>query len=87
MVITDSDGRITLMGAIAGYEERMRGYGFDAVRKSRAQMDGNGAIHKPIIGRAALAGMRAGMRLVNHTPPLKKRMAENMERYRGADRE
>ena len=86
--LTDArDGRITRMEAIAGYEEKMRRYGFDAVRTSRAQMDGNDAMHKPIIGRAALAGMRAGMRLVNHTPPLKKRMAENMERYRGADRE
>lgn len=81
------DGRTTVIEAIAGYEEKMRAYGFDAVLKSREQMDGNGAIHKPVIGRAVLAGMRTGMRLVNHTPPLKKRMAESMERYRGADRD
>lgn len=81
------DGDMTVIEAIHDYERQMIDYGFDAVLKSREQMDGNGAIHKPVIGRAMLAGMRAGMRLVNHTPPLKRRMAESMERYRGADRD
>lgn len=61
-------------------------YGFDAVVKSRQQMDGNGLIHKPIVGRVVLEGMRAGMRVVNHLPPLKRRMGEGLRRERGADR-
>lgn len=81
------DEKRPLLQAIREYESRMIEYGFDAVIKSRAQMDGNGAIHKPVIGRAVLAGMRTSMRVVNHTPPLKRRMAEGLARYRGADRE
>jgi len=81
------DGRMTLIQAIHEYEARMIEYGFDAVLKSREQMDGNALIHKPVVGRAALAGMRTGMRLVNHLPPVKRRMAEGLERYRGADRD
>jgi 2-polyprenyl-6-methoxyphenol hydroxylase-like FAD-dependent oxidoreductase len=86
-LVAARDGRTTLLQAIHDYEARMIGYGFDAVLKSRAQMDGNAPLHKPVIGRAVLAGMRTGMRLVNHLPPAKQRMAESMVRYRGADRE
>ena len=80
-------GRRTLSEAVAGYEAQMRDYGFDAVMKSREQMDGDGLIHKPVVGRVALEGMRAGMRIVDHLPSLKRRMTENMLRYRGAERE
>jgi 2-polyprenyl-6-methoxyphenol hydroxylase-like FAD-dependent oxidoreductase len=80
-------GRMALVAAIDDYEAQMREYGFDAVLKSREQMDGDGLIHKPFVGRAVLAGMRAGMRVVNHLPPLKRRMADDLERYRGADRQ
>jgi len=61
--------------------------GFDAVLASRKQMDGNGLIHKPVVGRVVLASMRAGLRAVNHLPPLKRRMADAQDRYRGAGRE
>jgi 2-polyprenyl-6-methoxyphenol hydroxylase-like FAD-dependent oxidoreductase len=81
------DGCTSIVKAIHDYEAQMTDYGFEAVLKSREQMDGNALIHKPLLGRLALAGMRAGMRLVNHTPPLKRRMAENLLRSRGADRE
>jgi 2-polyprenyl-6-methoxyphenol hydroxylase-like FAD-dependent oxidoreductase len=81
------DGHLTLVRAIQDYETQMREYGFDAVRKSREQMDGNGAIHKPVIGRAVLAGMRTSMRVVNHVPPLKRRMAASQERFRGSERD
>ena len=37
-------------------------YGFDAVLKSRAQMTSDDPVHKPVIGRLALAGMRTAMR-------------------------
>jgi 2-polyprenyl-6-methoxyphenol hydroxylase-like FAD-dependent oxidoreductase len=80
-------GRLTLLEAVGDYEGQMREYGFDAVEKSREQMDSNGLIYKPGIGRIALAAMRTGMRVVNHLPPLKRRMTENMLRYRGAERD
>ena len=85
-LIAVRDGQGALLAAIGDYEAQMREYGFDAVLKSREQMDGNGAIHKPIIGRAVLAGMRTGMRVVNAVPPLKRRMVDNMMQYRGAER-
>jgi 2-polyprenyl-6-methoxyphenol hydroxylase-like FAD-dependent oxidoreductase len=81
------DGRRTITQAIHEYERRMIDYGFDAVLKSRQQMDGNALIHKPVVGRAVLAGMRTGMRLVNHVPPLKQRATDSLLRYRGADRD
>jgi 2-polyprenyl-6-methoxyphenol hydroxylase-like FAD-dependent oxidoreductase len=79
-------GRMALLDAVRDYEAQMREYGFDAVIKSREQMDSNSLIYKPVIGRVALAAMRTGMRVVNHVPPLKRRMTENMLRYRGAER-
>lgn len=84
-LIAVRDGRMVLRAAVGDYEARMRDYGFDAVLRSREQMDGNGAIHRPIIGRAVLAGMRTSMRVVNAVPPLKRRMAANMLRSRGAE--
>jgi 2-polyprenyl-6-methoxyphenol hydroxylase-like FAD-dependent oxidoreductase len=79
-------GHLTLRDAVAGYEARMREYGWPGVLKSREQMDGDAIIHKPLVGRIALAGLRAGMRIVNHLPPLKQRMADGLQRERGAHR-
>lgn len=86
-LIAVNAGRMALLDAVGDYERQMRDYGFDAVVQSREQIDGNALMHKPVIGRLALEGMRAGMRLVNHVPPLKRRAAANMLRYRGADRD
>jgi len=86
-LIAARDRETTTIEAIRDYEEKMRDYGFDAVIESRKQMDGDGLIHKPVVGRAVLASMRSGMRLVNHLPPLKKRMAAAQQRNRGADRD
>jgi hypothetical protein len=72
---------------VRDYETQMIGYGFDAVRKSLAQMDGDAPAHRPVVGPVLMSGMRAGMRLVNHLPPVKRRMADGQRRYRGADRE
>jgi 2-polyprenyl-6-methoxyphenol hydroxylase-like FAD-dependent oxidoreductase len=83
-LVAARDGRLGLLEAIGDYEARMIRYGFDAVLKSREQIDGNAPIHKPVVGRLVLAGMRTALRVVNHTPPLKKRMTENMLRYRGS---
>jgi 2-polyprenyl-6-methoxyphenol hydroxylase-like FAD-dependent oxidoreductase len=77
----------TLLDAVGDYESQMREYGFAAVLKSREQMDGEGIIHRPVVGRIALEGMRTSMRIVNHLPPLKRRMAASLSRERGAERE
>lgn len=86
-LVAARDGGTTVLEAIRDYEEKMRDYGFDAVIESRKQMDGDGLIHRPVVGRAVLAGMRTGMRVINHLPPVKKRMADAQQRYRGADRD
>lgn len=81
------DGRRELIEAVRDYEAAMIEYGFDAVLKSRAQMTSADPVHKPVIGRLALAGMRTAMRTVNHLPPVKRRMRDSMMAYRGADRD
>src|SRR6266540_3112509 len=78
------DGRQELIPAVREYEAKMIVYGFDAVLKSRAQMTADDPMHKPVIGRLALAGMRTAMRTVNNGPPLKRRMRDAMLAYRGA---
>jgi 2-polyprenyl-6-methoxyphenol hydroxylase-like FAD-dependent oxidoreductase len=80
------DGSLALLDGIAAYEAEMRDYAFAAVEKSLEQMDGRALVHKPVIGRAVLELTRAGMRVVNHLPPLKRRMAASLEQERGARR-
>lgn len=79
------DGRTTLLAAIADYEAKMTAYGFAAVNKSLKQMSGDDPIHKPVLGRVVLAGMRTGMRTVNHLPPVKRRMAASQQSFRDRD--
>jgi 2-polyprenyl-6-methoxyphenol hydroxylase-like FAD-dependent oxidoreductase len=86
-LVAARDGRLPLVAAIHAYETAMIDYGFEAVLKSREQMDGHALIHKPVVGRVALAGMRTGLRLVNHTPPLKQRMTAGLLRSRDAARD
>ena len=85
-LVAARDGRTGVLEAIREYETRMIGYGFDAVVASRRQMDGGDLVHRPVIGRVALAGMRTGLRLVNRVPALKRQMAEANQRYRGHER-
>ncbi|RAS64702.1 2-polyprenyl-6-methoxyphenol hydroxylase-like FAD-dependent oxidoreductase [Lentzea atacamensis] len=63
-----------LVEAVSEYEREMVEYGFEAVLASREQMDGRGAIHKPVIGRVVLACFRTFLRVTNALPPLKRRM-------------
>jgi 2-polyprenyl-6-methoxyphenol hydroxylase-like FAD-dependent oxidoreductase len=81
------DGRAELVAAVHEYEAKMIEYGFDAVLKSRAQMSASDPMHKPVIGRVVLAGMRTAMRAVNHLPPVKRRMRDAMMAYRGEGRD
>lgn len=81
------DGRMRLLDAIRDYETKMIAYATVAVKESLKQMDGSAPIHKPVIGRVVLAGMRAGMRTMNHLSPLKTRMEEKQLAFRGHGRE
>jgi 2-polyprenyl-6-methoxyphenol hydroxylase-like FAD-dependent oxidoreductase len=66
-------GEKLLLDAIHGYETAMRDYGFKAVRNSlKAMQEVTGR------GRFALALSRAGLRLVDRLPPVKRMMARGM---------
>jgi len=85
--LTAARGRtIPLLTAIRDYETQMIGYGFDAVKKSRKQMTASNPVHTPVVGRAVLAGMRTSMRIINHLPPIKNKMARAQRTDRGHDR-
>ncbi|MFT4038002.1 MAG: NAD(P)/FAD-dependent oxidoreductase [Thermomicrobiales bacterium] len=85
-IVAARDGEIALLQGVAAYEAAMREYAFAAVEKSLEQMDGAALIHKPVIGRVALEAARAGMRVANHLPPVKRRMLAEMEQERGVGR-
>jgi len=86
-LIEVQNGKKELNQAVHEYEQKMIKYGFKAVVESRKQMDDKTIMHKPIIGRMALAGMRTGMRLVNAFPAIKKKMSNDLARSRGEDRD
>ena len=46
-------------------------------------MNAGDSIHKPIIGRMQLAGMRGAMRLINAMPPVKRQLLRRIMRVRG----
>jgi 2-polyprenyl-6-methoxyphenol hydroxylase-like FAD-dependent oxidoreductase len=85
-LVAARDGRHELIDAIGTYEARMREYGYEAVLKSREQMDGHAIIHKPVVGRLVLAAQRTMLRTVNAVPPLKRNMTARLENFRGAER-
>ncbi len=78
MLTSVRDQALPLRQAVAEYEAEMRRYGFQAVRQSREQMNGASPMNRPVVGRLMLGAMRTGLRLVNATPPLKRRIARAM---------
>jgi 2-polyprenyl-6-methoxyphenol hydroxylase-like FAD-dependent oxidoreductase len=74
-----------LIQALHEYEVEMLTYSKDAVLDSRKQMDARSISHKPVLGRMQLAVVRAGMRLVNAVPLLKRKMLEQQTRLRKVD--
>jgi hypothetical protein len=74
-----------LMEALHEYEVEMLTYSKDAVLDSRKQMDARSLSHKPVLGRIQLAMVRAGMRLVNAAPLLKRKMLNQQTRLRKVD--
>ncbi|TYB64333.1 NAD(P)-binding protein [Nonomuraea sp. PA05] len=71
--------------AVAAYEREMIPYGFARVQDSLARMDGDAAIHKPVIGRAVLAMTRAYFGVTDRVPALKRKFLDDMYAYRGAE--
>jgi hypothetical protein len=66
----------------------MTSYAWDAVIKSRTQMDGHSTMHKAgPLGGFARAGMRTGMRVMNHLPPVKRKLVISESTFRGAGRD
>jgi 2-polyprenyl-6-methoxyphenol hydroxylase-like FAD-dependent oxidoreductase len=80
------DGELPLLDAIRQYETAMIDYAFDAVRKSARSGGGSGP-SAPVVGRALLGLLRTAMRIVNHLPAVKNKMAEGHRDYRGHGRE
>jgi 2-polyprenyl-6-methoxyphenol hydroxylase-like FAD-dependent oxidoreductase len=85
-LIAADRGERTTVDAVADYERQMHSYAWDLVEASLARFDENGAVYKPgLTGRLALTGMRTGMRMVNHLPPAKRKMAAAMAADRNRD--
>lgn len=86
-LVSARDGKLSLVEAVRDYEARMRDYAWKAVEQSLKNQGGNNPLYKPVIGRLLLAGMRSAFRVVDHAPPLKRRMTAGLLRSRGAGRE
>ncbi|WP_344504814.1 NAD(P)/FAD-dependent oxidoreductase [Dactylosporangium maewongense] len=69
------------------YERQMLDYGFAAVAASKARTGGDQLVHRPVIGRLALAGQRAFLRTTDRVPALKRRFEASLYTTRGGDRE
>lgn len=80
------EGKLPLIRAVSEYEAKMIDYGFRAVLDSRKQQSGDDVVHKPVVGRMALGCLRTTMRVANHLPAVKRKMTDNLYRYRGAER-
>ncbi|NUW29949.1 FAD-dependent monooxygenase [Nonomuraea sp. SMC257] len=81
-------GELPLLDAVRDYETRMTAYAWDAVVKSRAQMDGGSVMHRGgLTGGLARAGMRTAMRVMNQLPPVKRKLAGAESAFRGAGRD
>lgn len=81
------EGRTDLHDAVRDYETRMIRYGFEAVEASRRQTGGDQPIHRPYVGRLALAGMRSYFFVASRVPSMRQRMADAMHTRRGGDRD
>ena len=88
MLTKAARGEAPLLDAVHEYETKMTSYAWDAVIKSRAQMDGHSIMHKGGVGGAfARAGMRTAMRVMDHLPPVKRKMVASESSFRGAGRD
>lgn len=79
------DGGMTLLEAVGEYEDLMRRYSALAVRESLEFMNDNGTARRPVIGPLSVFAQRTGMRLVDHLPPAKRRMARGFQKVRDSE--
>ncbi|KAG6013527.1 hypothetical protein E4U43_007243 [Claviceps pusilla] len=86
-LIRTAQGHGDMVTAVADYEAKMHSYAWDRVEKSLRWFDKDAAIYAPgIRGSLALMCMRAGFRITNALPPLKRRMLAEMTRERDGRR-
>ncbi|KAJ3492699.1 hypothetical protein NLG97_g5205 [Lecanicillium saksenae] len=87
-LIRVAKGEIGVVDAVGNYEKEMHSYAWERVEKSLERFNKDDAIYKPgFSGWFAMTAMRGGLRLVNAIPPLKKKVAEQMDRQRGQTEE
>ncbi|GAB2721373.1 FAD-dependent oxidoreductase [Kitasatospora kifunensis] len=81
------NGSRDLLGAIGEYEAEMIPYGFARVKDSLAEngTNGNDPLHKPVLGRAVLAGSRAYFKAVDKIPSVQRKFLDDLYTYRGAE--
>jgi 2-polyprenyl-6-methoxyphenol hydroxylase-like FAD-dependent oxidoreductase len=72
-----------LVPAVAAYERAMLDYGFAAVEASKQQTGGDQLVHRPVIGRAALAAQRTFLRATDRIPALKRKFERELYDVRG----
>lgn len=78
------DGECSLVEAVGEYEALMRRYAELAVRESLEFMHDDGE-PRPVVGSLRVAAQRSGMRMVNHLPPVRRRMARSMQKVRDSE--
>ncbi|GAA4257725.1 FAD-dependent oxidoreductase [Dactylosporangium darangshiense] len=74
-----------LIDAVRDYEREMIEYGFAAVEASKKQTGGDQLVHRPVIGRVALAGLRTFLRATDRIPALRQRFEAELYASRGTD--
>lgn len=84
-LIAVRDGSLELIPAVGEFEAAMRDYSAVAVKESLEGMHDNSLARKPIRRALTTAGMRAGMRLTDRVPALKRRMVRSIQRTRDSE--
>ncbi|MEU7870841.1 NAD(P)/FAD-dependent oxidoreductase [Dactylosporangium sp. NPDC049140] len=72
-----------LLDAVRDYEREMIEYGFKAVEASKKQTGGDQLVHRPVVGRVALAAQRTFLRATDRIPALKRRFEAELYEVRG----
>jgi 2-polyprenyl-6-methoxyphenol hydroxylase-like FAD-dependent oxidoreductase len=85
-LVAARDGEVDVVTAVGRYEREMRDYAFHAVARSRSRMNADDPVYKPYVGRFVLTMRRAGMRVVNRLPAVKRKMSRKEQEFRGAHR-
>jgi 2-polyprenyl-6-methoxyphenol hydroxylase-like FAD-dependent oxidoreductase len=79
------DGELTRDEAVGGYEELMRRYSALAVRESLEFMNDDGTARRPVVGPLSVLARRTALRVVNHLPAAKRRMARGFQKVRDSE--